>query len=351
MVKRHSKIGFAVVGLGNIAQSSVLPAFHHSRRARLVALVSGDKKKATRLARKFHADSACSYEEYAACLANPAVNAVYIATPQGLHEPFAAEAAAAGKHVLCEKPLAATVEQASRIIAACRKHGVLLMTAYRKFFEPSTVYLKKLIHDHALGRIDVIHTAFSELNGTTTSPAWLRDEKLAGGGPLMDLGVYCVNTSRWLVDEDPVTVSAEAWKHDASRFREVEEGVAFRMNFPSGLVVQGSSTYSSAMSSFLNVQGSQGWALLSPAFTFEHARNLVGNVSGRSIRRTFKIVDEFAPQLDAFATAIQTGGAVEADGIQGLRDLSIIAAIYEAAKNQTTVRVKYDHSEKSASVT
>jgi predicted dehydrogenase len=349
-VKRSSKVGFAVVGLGNIAQTAVLPAFRHSRRTRLVALVSGDKKKATRLAHKFGADSAYSYEEYAACLTNPNVDAVYIATPQGQHEPFAMQAAAAGKHVLCEKPLAATVEQARRMIDACRKNGVLLMTAYRKFFEPSTVYLKKLIHDQALGRIDVIHTAFSELNGTSTSPAWLREARLAGGGPLMDLGVYCVNTGRWLVDEDPTEVSAQVWKHDASRFREVEEGVAFRLNFRSGLVVQGSSTYSSAMSSFLNVQGSKGWALLSPAFTFEHPRLLIGNLSGRPIYRTFKIVDEFAPQLDAFATAIQTGSAVEPDGVQGLRDLSIIAAIYESARTQTKVRVKYDHSGRSAAV-
>lgn len=349
-MKRSSKVGFAVVGLGNIAQTAVLPAFHHSRRARLVALVSGDEKKATRLARQFGAGSAYSYEEYAACLTNPDVSAVYIATPQGQHEPFALQAAAAGKHVLCEKPLAANVEQASRMIAACRAHGVLLMTAYRKFFEPSTVYLKKLIRDQALGRIDVIHTAFSELNGTPTSPAWLRNAKLAGGGPLMDLGVYCVNTSRWLVDEDPLEVSAHAWKHDASRFHEVEEGVAFRLNFASGLFVQGSTTYSSAMSSFLNVQGSKGWALLAPSFTFEHARHLIGNSSGHPINRTFKVVDEFAPQLDVFATAIQTGSAVEADGTQGLRDLSIIAAIYEAARTQTTVRVKYDHSEKSATV-
>lgn len=349
-MKPAPKVGFAVVGLGNIAQTAVLPAFRHSRRAKLVALVSGDKKKATRLARKFGADSSYGYEEYATCLANPNVNAVYIATPQGQHEPFALQAAAAGKHVLCEKPLAATVEQATRMITACRKHRVLLMTAYRKFFEPSTVYLKKLIRDQALGRIDVIHTAFSELNGTSTSPAWLRDAKLAGGGPLMDLGVYCVNTSRWLVDEDPIEASAQAWRHDMSRFREVEEGVAFRLNFASGIVVQGSTTYSSTMSSFLNVQGSKGWALLSPAFTFEHPRRLIGNASGRPIQRTFKIVDEFAPQLDAFATAIQTGSAVEADGIQGLRDLSIISAIYEAARTQTTVRVKYDHSERSATV-
>jgi glucose-fructose oxidoreductase len=341
-VKHAKKIGFAVIGLGNIAQTAVLPAFSHSRRSSLAAVVSRDKRKASRFARRFDALAAYSTDEYPACLADPNIRAVYIATPQGEHEKFAVQAAAYGKHVLCEKPLAATLQQAARILAACRQHGVLLMTAYRKYFEPSTLYLKKLISDGALGRIDVVHTAFSELNGTATSPAWLRDVKLAGGGPLMDLGVYCVNTTRWLVDEDPVEVSAQAWRHDLSRFHEVEEGVAFRMHFASGLVAQASSTYSSTMSSFISVQGTRGWALLVPAFPFEYERNLTGNVAGRSIKRTFKVVDEFAPQLDAFAAAIQTGGKVEADGEHGLRDLAIIAAIYESAKSQRPTRVKYE---------
>jgi predicted dehydrogenase len=341
-VKHVTKVGFAVVGLGNIAQNAVLPAFSHSRRANLVALVSRDKKKAARLVRKFGARAAYSNDEYAACLADPAVVAVYIATPQGEHETVAVQAAAAGKHVLCEKPLAATVEQSARMIAACREQGVLLMTAYRKHFEPSTLYLKKLIREKAFGRIDVIHTAFSELNGTPSSPAWLRDSRLAGGGPLMDLGVYCVNTSRWLVDEDPLEVSAQVWRHDASRFREVEEGVAFRMNFESGLVVQASSTYSSIMSSFLSIQGARGWALLTPAYPFEHERHLLGNIGGRRIDRKFKVIDEFAPEIDAFAGAIQTGGTIDPDGIQGQRDLAIIRAIYESAKTQRATAVKYD---------
>lgn len=336
------KIGFAVVGLGNIAQIAVLPAFTHSKRAKLAAVVSRDKKKAIGLAHKFEVGAGYSMEEYAACLANPDVAAIYIATPQGEHEALAVQAARAGKHVLCEKPLAATVEQSARMVAACRQHGVLLMTAYRKWFEPSTLCLKKLIRDGSLGRIDVIHTAFSELNGTTSSPAWLRDARLAGGGPLMDLGVYCVNTSRWLVDEDPVEVSGQLWRHDTSRFREVEEGIAFRMHFASGLVVQASSTYSSAMSSFLSVQGSEGWALLAPAFPFDEERQLIGRAGGRRIERRFKVVDEFAPELDAFAAAIQNGGALEADGMQGHRDLEIIHAIYESAKSGKTVAVKYE---------
>jgi predicted dehydrogenase len=340
-MKTARKIGFAVVGLGGIAKSSVLPAFENCKRAKLVALVSRDKNKAKELASKFGADRAYSSDEYGACLSNPDVSAVYIATPPGEHEALTTRAAEAGKHVLCEKPLASTVEQSARMAAACRQHAVLLMTAYRKYFEPSTLYLKKLIGEGSLGRIDAIHTAFSELHAPGVSVPWLLDALLAGGGPLMDLGVYCVNTSRWLVDEDPVEVSAQTWQHDKTRFREVEEGIAFRMNFRSGLVVQATSTYGAALSSFINIQGTKGWALLAPAFPFEEERRLTGKIQGRWFERKFKPVDEFAPELDAFASAIQTGATVESDGRQGLRDVQIIQAIYESAKKGSPVVVTY----------
>ena len=236
------RIGFAVVGLGKIAQGSVLPAYANSRHAKLVALVSRDRKKATRLARKFGADAVYSSDEYAECLANSEVSALYIATPPGDHAHLTIAAAQAGKHVLCEKPMAATSQQSAAMVEACRKNGVLLMTAYRKYYEPGTLYLKQLIQSGKLGRIDVIHTAFSELYSPAVSQSWLVDPKLAGGGPLMDLGVYCVNTSRWLVDENPSEASAQSWVHDAAKFQEVEEGISFRLRFPSGLVVDGSST-------------------------------------------------------------------------------------------------------------
>jgi predicted dehydrogenase len=341
-VKAAKKIGFAVVGLGSIAQSSVLPAFAHSKKTRLVAVVSRDKKKAKRLARRFGADHAYSTDEYSACLSNPDVSAIYIATPQGEHEALATKAAEAGRHVLCEKPLAATVEQSARMVAACQQHGVLLMTAYRKYFEPSSLYLKKLIREGSFGRIDVIHTAFSELHLPGTSLPWLLDARLAGGGPLMDLGVYCVNTTRWLVDEDPVEVSAQSWQHDTAHFREVEEGIAFRMNFRSGLVVQATSTYGAAPSSFIHVQGTKGWALLSPAFPFEEERHLTGKIQGRWFQKKFKVADEFAPELDALAAAIQTGTTVEPDGRQGHRDVEIIHTIYASAKSGAPVVVRYD---------
>jgi predicted dehydrogenase len=198
------KIGFAVVGLGTIAQGSILPAFSNCRRAKLVALVGRNLEKRSQLAREFEVSSHYADDAFAACLANPEVSAVYIATPQGEHAHLTIQAAEAGKHVLCEKPLATTPEQSATMVEVCRSSGVLLMTAYRKYYEPSTLYLKQLIQSGKLGRIDVIHTAFSELHSPGTSLPWLLDLTMAGGGPLMDLGVYCVNTTRWLVEEDPV---------------------------------------------------------------------------------------------------------------------------------------------------
>ena len=341
-MRGNGKIGFAVIGLGAIAQSSVLPAFDRSKKADLAAVVSRDKKKAEEISRKFGASAWYSNDEYDECLANLEVDAVYVATPPGTHREFTVRAAEAGKHVLCEKPLAARTEQSSAMVAACEQAGVLFMTAYRKYFEPSTLYLKGLIQRGDLGRIDVIHTSFSELPIPPTCPVWLFDPQMAGGGPLMDLGIYCVNTSRWLVDEDPVEVSANSWRHDTARFKEVEEGISFRMNFPSGLMVQGASTYAAAPSSFIYVQGSEGWASLTPAFPFEEERSLVGKIGGQPFEQRFAVVDEFAPQLDAFASAIQGGPRVAATGAEGHRDIIILDAIYESAKTRGPVSIRYD---------
>lgn len=336
------KVGYAVVGLGSIAQVAILPAFAHSENAALISVVSGDKTKAEKFANEFNAQQAFSYSEFPDCLKNPAVEAIYIATPPGEHEKYAVSAAKAGKHVLCEKPLAATVQQARKMVDACRRNNVQFMTAYRKYFEPSTVTLKKMIANGELGRIDVIHTFFGEFRPFgDNSPAWLFSRKLSGGGPLMDLGVYCINTCRWLVAEDPVAAQATSWTRDRRRYKEVEEGIAFRLDFPSGLILQGTAAYSSVFSSFVHVHGEKGWAALSPAFAFEEERRLNGKVGGQWFENTFGPIDEFALELDAFAESVRENRKPEPDGSQGLRDLIIIDAIYKAAKKRSRVKIAY----------
>ena len=296
------RVGYAVVGLGAISQQAVLPAFAHSKKARLVAVVSGDRDKAKEIAVKFQASKYYTYGEYADCLKNPELEAVYIATPPGAHEQYAVEAARRKKHVLCEKPLAATPEQCRNMVRVCRDNSVQFMTAYRKYFEPGSVTLKKLISSGELGRVDIIHTAFTESHPPgDKAPAWLFKRKLAGGGPLMDLGVYCVNTCRWLVDEDPVQATASSWKRDRMRFREVEEGIAFRLNFSSGLVLQGSASYGSALASFVHVHGQKGWAALSPAFALHSGKSQTragwrtGNAGCRHYRRHLSFCEAGPP--------------------------------------------------------
>jgi len=340
-MKRSKKVGFAVLGLGAIARSSVLPAFKNAKSAELIALVSRDKRKAISMAREFKAKAAYSVEEFDACLANPSVHAVYIATPPGEHLEAVDRVARAGKHVLCEKPLAATAEQSAKIVEVCEQHGVKLMTAYRKHFEPSTLFLKNLVRSGKFGTIDMVHTVFSELHIAGKSVPWLLDARLAGGGPLMDLGVYCLNTTRWMLEEDPTEVDAVSWKKNTERFTQVEEGISFRAQFPSGCILQASTTYSSAISSFMFVQGEKGWACLTPAFPFDEDRLLTGKIKGKGFSHNFKIVDEFAPELESFAQAILKNRPVQPDGKQGHRDMRIIDAIYESASKQTPVVIRY----------
>ena len=155
------RVGYAVVGLGHFAEHVVLPGFRHSRKAQLVALVSGDERKARRLAKKFGASDIYQYDGYAQCLNHPQVNAVYIATNNSTHAEFTVRAAAAGKHVLCEKPMATSVAECQQMIDACRSNHVRLMIAYRKYFEPGALHLKSLVKNGKFGRLKILHSTFT----------------------------------------------------------------------------------------------------------------------------------------------------------------------------------------------
>jgi predicted dehydrogenase len=324
-------VGFAVLGLGTLAQSAILPAFRGMQRARLVALVSRDGEKARRLATLHDVPSA--YDSLEECLANPQVEAVYIATPPGTHLREVETVALAKRHVLCEKPLAVTAPEAAEMVATCARQSVLLMTAYRKCFEPSFVFLRELILSGRMGGLKILHTSFSERHALPqTTPPWILDRRLAGGGPLMDLGIYCVHAARWLAGETPSRVSAFQWVHDPSLFRDVEEGIAFTMCFPSGLVAQASTCYSAALSSMLYLEGTRGSVSLTPAFPYEHERVLTARFGDEQLHKTFPLVDEFRPQIDAFSLAIRGGPLPLSCGADGYVDMAIIDAIYRSAQ-------------------
>ena len=333
-------VGYAVIGLGGFAQRAILPGFKHSKKGKLVALVSGDKLKAQRLARKFGAGASYTYDELPACLSDPQVEAVYIATNNGSHARYTVQAANAGKHVLCEKPMANSVEECRQMLAACRASDVRLMIAYRKYFEPSSLELKKLYHERETGAAEVHPFRLRNLSPARLERgAWHLDPKLSGGGSLPDVGVYCVNTIRWLVGEEPSAVSAYQWAADPKRFSQVDENIAFRLDFPSGIVAQCTSSFQAAESSFLQVNGEKGWACLSPAYQYDLERRLFGEIAGRRLEKKFKVIDELALEIDALADAVRRRREPEPNGVQGMRDMAVMEAIYQSAREGRTVPV------------
>lgn len=334
------RLGYAVVGLGRISQVAVLPAFRHSRKAKLVAVVSGDSKKAKRLATRFGASASYTYEDYDRCLANPGVDAVFIATDNGTHARYSVQAARTGRHVLCEKPMARTPDECREMIRACRESNVRLMIAYRKYFEPASLALKKLIAAGKLGKLKLIHSAFTIfLPSRKGVPAWHFDPAASGGGSLVDVGVYCVNTIRWLTGKEPLEASAYSWTTHTECFSRVEESIAFQLKFPDALFAQAASSFGAAQASFLKVFGEKGWAALDPAFAFDEERRVFGKIGGRWFEKRFRIIDEFALELDAFADCVRRGRDPEPDGLEGLRDVLVMQAIYQAAREGRWVSI------------
>jgi predicted dehydrogenase len=334
------RVGFAVVGLGSIAETAVLPAFRNSKRSKLVALVSRDQSRAQQLGAKFGVKHCYSYENYAQCLNQPDVDAVFITSVNGAHAEQTIRAAAAGKHVLCEKPMATSVEDCLRMVEACRANRVRLMVAYRKYFEPGSVALKKLVTSGKLGRLRHIFSSYTEHVDPGKARTWQLNQKLAGGGSLMDIGIYCVNSMRWVAGSAPIDATAQTWTDNPKRFREVEDSITFRLTHPEGLVCQGTSSYSSMAASFLQVHGDQGWAALNPAFAFEEERRLFGKIKGKWFEQRFKVIDEFALELNAFTESIRLGHDPEPDGMEGLRDIATIEAIYRSARENRTVPIR-----------
>lgn len=335
------RVGYAVVGLGHFAEGVVLPGFRKSRKAKLVALVSGDERKARRLAKKFGPSDCYSYDDYALCLNHPEVEAVYIATPNSTHLGFTVQAAAAGRHVLCEKPMANDLAECQQMIDACRSNHVRLMVAYRKHFEPAALDLKMLVESGKLGRLKIIHSVFSTyLRPGPKIPSWHFERQRAGGGALLDVGIYCINTVRWVTGQEPLEAAAYQWTVDPGVFREVDENLAFRLNFPDGLVMQGTASWGAAKASFLHVIGENGWANLDPAFIRNESRRLCGRIGGRWFEKKYKVMNEVAHELDAFADCVRHNREPEPNGAQGLRDVAVIQAIYQAAREGCPVAIK-----------
>ncbi len=331
------QVGFAVVGLGQIAQQQVLPAFAHAERnARLVGLVSSHDEKLKKLGRRYRLKNLFSYDDLERCLALPEVDAVYIATPNTRHLEFAERAARAGKHVLCEKPMEVDEDRCRRMIRACEDAGVKLMVAYRLHFDPANLHGVELLSKGRIGEPKFFTSDFSQQ--VEEGDIRLREE--TGGGTLWDIGIYCINASRYLFRDDPIEVFALATRGQEMRFAEVEESASCVLRFPDDRVASFTCSFGAAVTSSWRLVGTKGDLRLDMAYAYSEPRELVITVNGRSTTRTWAEFDQFAPELEHFSDCVLQNRDPEPDGYEGLADVRIITALYESARLGRPVRVQ-----------
>ncbi len=327
----QKKIGYAVIGLGRIA-GHFMPGVRNTTNSQITALVSGHRDKAERIASQYKipASSIYSYENFDEIAHNPAVDAVYVALPNSMHAEYTIRAAKAGKHVLCEKPMATNVADCEAMIAACKAANVKLMIAYRCHYEPTNLKAVHLIREGALGQVQAIESTF----GFNIGPGeWRLSKKLAGGGPLFDVGIYSLNACRYLTGEEPQHISAYASviDHDG-RFNEVEENVSWTMKFPSGIVASCNTTYGAQMEGFFRVHGSKGWLEVNQAFVYEGLR-LRAEFGDTKLDEPNPARDpsHFQAEAEHFSHCVQNGLEPQSPGEEGLRDMGYITEIYRSA--------------------
>lgn len=327
----------AIMGLGSYG-TRVAEAMQASKMAKLVGVISGtpSKIKDWQAKYKIPEKNCYNYENFDAIKNNPNIDAVYIITPNALHRSQTLRVAAAGKHVICEKPMALNAVEGQEMIDACKKANVKLLVGYRMHFEPKTLEIIRMRTSGELGKV----LFFQGLTGFKIGnpEQWRLNKELAGGGAMMDIGIYSVNGARYMVGEEPVWVTAQEIKTDPQMFKEgVDETIQFQLGFPSGAVASCLSTYNMNNLDRFFLNGEKGFAELLPATGY-------GPIKGRTTagELTHPHVTHQTVQMDEMAAIILQGKKpiVPVDGEEGLKDLKIIDGIYEAVKRGGKVMLK-----------
>ncbi len=328
-------VGFAIAGLGSLSMNQLLPALRRTGIARLAGVVTGTPGKGRRVVDEYGIppDAVYSYDTMHRMADNADIDAVYVVTPNVLHLEHAVAAARAGKHVLCEKPMAGSSDDCETMIRECGDAGVKLAIGYRCQFEPHHRECIRIVRDGDFGPLKLVEAG---LGFTIGDPAqWRLRRDLAGGGALMDVGVYAVQTCRYLTGEEPVRITATEAKTDPVKFAEVDETVAWHMEFPSGAVGSCTCSYNAQGLNRLAGHCAGGGFTLDPAYSY-------GGLQGGSShgRFDFDQPDQFAVQMDDFARCILEDRESIVPGDEGLRDLRVLEAIYESIRAGRPVDLK-----------
>lgn len=334
----RSVVRYAVVGLGHIAQAAVLPAFRHAKRnSVLAALVSGSEKKRRALGKRYGVERVCSYDEADELFASGEIDAVYIALPNDRHCEFTLRAARAGLHVLCEKPMAVTAHECEQMIRATRDANVKLMIAYRLHFERANLEAARLARDGKLGELRYFNAEFSMQ--VSANNIRLRPVE-QGGGPLHDIGIYCINAARYCFGDDPLAVWASTTRSRDGRFRNVDETAVGAMRFADERLATFTCSFGTADRSTYTITGTRGSLTVDPAYEYAMGLAYETRIDGRKRRKRFAKSDQFAPQLVYFSNCVLHDRDPEPSGEEGLADLRIIEGMLRSASTGRWVALR-----------
>jgi glucose-fructose oxidoreductase len=333
---KNGKIRYAVIGLGYVSQMAMLPAFANAtENSELAALVSDDEEKLRELGRKYDIKELYHYNDLEECLQSGKVDAAYIALPNTLHYEFAMRAIKAGVHVLCEKPLAMSETDCQLMVDAAKRAGVKLMTAYRLHFEEANLKAIAIAKSGLLGDIRLIDSIFTQ----QVEEGNIRLRRRTGGGTIYDIGIYCINAARCIFQAEPTEVWAICTTNGERRFLEVEEMAACTMRFPGDRLATFTCSFGATRVSSYRIIGTKGDLRVEPAFS--HADDLKHHLTleGKTTVETFKHRDQFGPLLLYFSECILRNEQPQPSGMEGLADVRVIRALYEAASTGLPVHL------------
>jgi Predicted dehydrogenases and related proteins len=335
---KNKKIRYAVVGLGHIAQVAVLPAFKNAQKnSELVALISHDETKLKKLSQKYKVPETYSYDELESCLASGSIDALYIATPNVCHRNIAEMAASYGVHVLTEKPMAINEEDCLSMLKAARKNNIKLMVAYRLHFDQANLKAVEFGQSGRLGELRIFNSTFTM---QVDDPENIRLSGEMGGGPMFDIGIYCLNASRYLFRDEPIEIFAMAESNDDRRFREVDEMMTVTLRYPNARLASFTISFGAAKTASFDLIGTKGSIRLENAYEYADGQVLHTVIHDKKAKHKFAKHDQFAPELEYFSNCILKNKEPEPSAEEGLLDIKIIEAINESIKTGMPVQLR-----------
>ncbi|TLV03901.1 Gfo/Idh/MocA family protein [Dyadobacter luticola] len=337
------RIGYAVVGLGHLSLEQILPALSSCKKSKLTALVSGSPDKMKKVAAQYGVKPAnCySYQTYDQLKNNKEVDVIYIVLPNSMHKEFTVRGAAAGKHILCEKPMAVSQQECREMIAACKKANVKLMVAYRIQYQPHNRTLRDILKKGEFGNAKFVDA--SNCQSSANPEHWRHKKALAGGGALPDIGLYCLNTTRFVLGEEPTEVFAYQYSTPGDPlFKEVEELMSWQMKFPSGIIASCSTHYHVHESRYYRVLCEKGWLHMDKAYAYKGQQLSTARAEGmQELHQQIGLAekDQFALEMDHFSGCIIENKPPYTPGEEGLQDQILMEAIYQSAKEGKPVKI------------